>query len=250
MYMVKRMFTLSLTMVLALLLFGCTNEVTQLADTGDPSYADDRVTEKAETTPEVMFFSEARYYTDGTLDCIEQYDTHGRILSTKGDIAGADTYYEEYRMTDKADEIDISPVEKMRGVSRAECAQVYHEYTDYAPGLKEQPMYFVVGYNDQGKIKAIKCFYYEDGMDSPVMVYQIEHELDGHGNIIRSVKSAGNGDVLFEREYQNTYEGDKLISSEITGMFYGNQVMRGNQTVRESLETPRPISGIKVEYIY
>lgn len=181
---------------------------------------------------------EARYYEDDQLTVIEQYDDQGRLLSSEGDVSDEYHYYEEYRVTEGSGMIDLGDLPAMEGVARTECTQVYYHMLSESEALVAQPTYLAFGYAENGAIKVTRLYYQTAEMAAPVMLYQVVFDLDENGNTIHAVKTAGNGDVVFERDYVNEYDGETLTASAISGTFYGNQVYQDNTTVRETLDTP------------
>lgn len=182
---------------------------------------------------------EARYYENGAMTCVEQFDAERRLLNSEGNIPYDDHYYEEYRPTEAAAAIDISELAAMDGVQRAECTQVYHHLLNTGDALTAQPTFMAIGYDGHGAIKAIRLYYQTAEMAAPALIYQIIFELDENGNTTSAVKTASNGDVIFERYYTNTLDGDILMSSTITGTYYGGlSYQEDGTTVRETLDTP------------
>lgn len=193
--------------------------------------------------------SEARYYENDQLTVIEQYDDQGRLLSCEGDVSDEYHYYEEYRATEGAGMIDLGDLPEMEGVSSTECLQVYYHMLSQSDVLEAQPTYLAFGYDENGNLKVTRLYYQTADMQAPVVIYQVVFDLNENGDPVHAVKTAGNGDVVFERDYANEYDGETLTASAITGTFYGNQVYQDNTTVRDTLETPVPFES-RVEYTY
>lgn len=192
---------------------------------------------------------EARYYENDQLTCVEQYDDARRLLSTEGDLSDEYHYYEEYRVTDMSNSIDLTDFAQLDGVSAVECTQVFYHMLSEGDALVAQPTYLAFGYNENGYLCATRLYYLMEEVDHPIVLYQVVFDLNESGDAIHAVKTAGNGDVIFERDYQNNYdENGILMSANITGTFYGNQVFQDNTTVRETLETPQQFSSY-VEYV-
>lgn len=192
---------------------------------------------------------EARYFENDQLTVIEQYDDQGRLLSSEGDVSDEYHYYEEYRDTEAAAAIDLGDLAEMEDVSSTDCRQVYYRMLSDSDALLAQPTYLAFGYDENGAIKVTRLYYQTEEMEAPVVIYQVVFDLNENGDPEHAVKTAGNGDVVFERDYTNEYDGETLTASAITGTFYGNQVYQDNTTVRDTLETPVSFQS-RVEYTH
>ena len=192
---------------------------------------------------------EARYFENDQLTVIEQYDDQGRLLSSEGDVSDEYHYFEEYRATDAAAAIDLGDLAEVEGVSSTDCRQVYYRMLSESDALAAQPTYLAFGYDENGAIKVTRLYYQTDEMEAPVVIYQVVFDLNENGDAVHAVKTAGNGDVVFERDYTNEYDGETLVAASITGTFYGNQVYQDNTTVRDTLDTPVSFSS-RVEYTH
>ncbi len=245
----KRITVLLCLLLAAVFLFAACGSQNAANGSAEGSAEADTVDDGASVINPADVASEARYYENDQLTVIEQYDDQGRLLSSEGDVSDEYHYYEEYRDTAAAGAIDLSDLAEMEGVSSTECRQVYYRMLSDSDVLQAQVTYLAFGYDENGALKVTRLYYQTDEMEAPVVIYQVVFDLNEFGDPVHAVKTAGNGDVIFERDYANEYDGETLIASAISGTFYGNQVYQDNTTVRETLDTPVYFSS-RVEYTH
>ena len=200
-----------------------------------------------EKSPDAAY--EARYYEGGVMTCIEQFDANRRLLNCEGDISDEYHYYESYVRNDYAAGMDLSDLIAMDGVTYAEATQVYYQQLNGSGTLDPQSTLMAFGYNDAVQLKVIRLYYYVDGMEAPVMVHQVVFDLNEQGDPVHAVKTAGNGEVIFERNSENTYDDSGILMySHITGTFYGDVTFHDGVSIRDSLEAPVEFESA-VEYV-
>ena len=229
--------TVFLCLLMALCLLCACGSQNAPAGSGAADPASSGESASIEKSPNAAY--EAHYYENGVATCIEQFDADRRLLNCEGDISDEYHYYEEYVRNDYAAGMDLSDMLAMDGVTYAECTQVSYQQLNGSGELEPQSTLMAFGYNDAVRLNVIRLYYYVDGMEAPVLVYQVAFDLNEQGDPVHAVKTAGNGEVIFERNYENTYdENGILMYSMITGTFYGDVTFQDGVSIRDTLETP------------
>lgn len=194
---------------------------------------------------EVEHYREARTYDEQGDWCgSATYDAKGHILSSYNASS-----LDEYRLTDRAKEMDTSEVAAMDGVVSVECRQNFYSDTGDPADLHEVECLIVIGYNSFGTAAVMRVYTFLEGWDKPVLRYQNLFEPDSNGNPIKMVRMAGNGEILLERTYENTYIGNKIISSTITDIKYGDLMQIDDHTERHPYDALRTTVQ-RCEYVY
>ena len=229
--------TVFLCLLMALCLLCACGPQNAPAGSGAADPASSGESASIEKSPNAAY--EAHYYENGVATCIEQFDADRRLLNCEGDISDDYHYYEEYVRNDYAAGMDLSDMLAMDGVTYGESTQVYYQQLNGSGELEPQSTLMAFGYDDAVRLRVIRLYYYVDGMEAPVLVYQVAFDLNEKGDPVHAVKTAGNGEVIFERNYENTYdENGILMYSMITGTFYGDVTFQDGVSIRDTLETP------------
>lgn len=183
-------------------------------------------------------YSEERWYFNNKICCISYYDEQGRLLRED-----YETDRIELLKTEVSKSINTSALLSVNGVSKTDCYQVDY-YGENGEEENEQRVFFAFGYNSSGKMVVHQCLFFLN-QSVPYVTYQINYELNDNGDPTRSVKTSANGDVVWAREYNNTYSGNRLVSSDITTTIYAYDDQSGEE-IGESVE----YEDYHIEYIY
>ena len=223
-----------MTALMLLLLAGC-------GSTGSKDSDDDDDDAKAE-----KYHKEERYYDeDGELWYSEQFK-NGRIRSATYYEDGEETGFEEFRKTSECKKVDTTEVRNTEGVAEVEALELFYRDADQEE-MESEDYVIVFGFNERGNVVVMQCFWKID--DEYVLVFTNEYEHDSHGNTKHMTRTAADGTVSAEWDYDTEYSDGRRVRAEQTKVNYGRIQFDGESFFVELYDEPAE-SKDEIEYIY
>ncbi len=177
--------------------------------------------ESAEPVQRADHYQHAWYYLeDGTLTTVDHYDARGHILGDEVYQNGELATYEEFRTTENFT-FEIPELTDNADVVSTEYAELYVRSAEEGSEFRSSGMVFVFGYDAEDHMRMAKVFALnEEG--TVLFSYVIYYQLDEHGNFTGWTHMTENGEVLFEMQAENVYDGDQLTQANYYYTRYGN----------------------------
>ena len=176
------------------------------------------------SVPEVTaHYRDAGYYTeDNTLVTIDYYDENGHIIGDEVYDNGVLTTYELFQKTENFS-FEIPELEDSPDVVSTEYMELLTRPAEECNEYHSSGMVFVFGYDADNHMRMAKVFAL-DAEGNVLFTYIIYYQLDEHGNFTGWTHMTEAGEVLFEMQADNVYDGDMLASAEYHYTRYGSIV--------------------------
>ncbi len=174
--------------------------------------------------PEITaHYRDAGYYNeDNALVTIDYYDENGHILGDEVYDNGVLTTYELFQKTENYS-FEIPELEDSADVVSTEYMELLTRSAEEGSEYHSSGMVFVFGYDANDHMRMAKVFAL-DAEGNILFNYIIYYQLDEHGNFTGWTHMTESGEVLFEMQAENVYDGDMLASADYHYTRYGSIV--------------------------
>ncbi len=173
----------------------------------------------AEAEGAAHYLNALYYNEENALVTVDHYDARGHILGDEVYDNGTLTTYEEFRTTTNFT-FDVPELDDNEDVVSTEYAELYVRSAE-EEDFHSSGMVFVFGYDANDHMRMAKVFALnEEG--TVLFSYVIYYQLDEHGNFTGWTHMTENGEVLFEMQAENVYDGDQLTQANYYYTRYGN----------------------------
>ncbi len=159
------------------------------------------------------------YNADGVLETVDHYDERGHILGDEVYDNGTLATYEEFSYTENFS-LPISELEENPDVVSTAYAELYTRPAEEGSEFASSGMVFAFGYDAADHMRMAKVFAL--AADGTILFdYIIYYQLDENGNFTGWTHMTESGEVLYEMQAQNVYDGDQLAEADYNYVRYG-----------------------------